>query len=387
MQRSRITTTTVSVIALVVALLAVTSCDWSQFRAGINRTGFVADDAIKPAAAPGLVQRWTGTTGGPVRSSPAVIAGVVYVGSDDGRVYAYNATTGAVEWSVPLGAPVASSPAFDATNMYVGTDDHKLHAIRLSDRAELWSATLDSGFGGLTSVPLVSGGIVFASSATSVYAYKATNGAKLWSTALTATGTLSVPSSTGNVIYVSSYADATVWAYRFDGVLMWSNTVPGPRAACAAATPGPMVSGNVVYATLCPSSAPGAPSLFTYQAATGAPMWSNASTQLSSTPTIGFGPLYAVSSANQSLEARSATDGSLVWSAALGSTTSSSPALADKVVYVATDDHKLRAFDADGHRQLLRVTQGVHPPLDHRRGRGDPVLAGGVQRLRLRRIG
>ena len=40
MQRSRITTTTVSVIALVVALLAVTSCDWSQFRAGINRTGF-----------------------------------------------------------------------------------------------------------------------------------------------------------------------------------------------------------------------------------------------------------------------------------------------------------------------------------------------------------
>ena len=38
---------------------------------------------------------WTATTGGAVDSSPAVANGVVYVGSDDDKVYALNATTGA----------------------------------------------------------------------------------------------------------------------------------------------------------------------------------------------------------------------------------------------------------------------------------------------------
>src|SRR3954471_8958654 len=32
---------------------------------------------------------WTGTTGGPVHSSPTVSNGVVYVGSDDGKLYAF----------------------------------------------------------------------------------------------------------------------------------------------------------------------------------------------------------------------------------------------------------------------------------------------------------
>lgn len=334
-------------VALAIALLAVTSCDWTQFRAAGSHWGYVADSAIKPAAAPGLVQRWAVPTGGAVQSSPAIAAGVAYVGSDDGNLYAFDATTGALNWSVPLGGAVASSPAVDNGTVYVGADDHKLHAIRLSDHTEVWSATLDSGFAGLSSAPMVQSGVIYASSATGLYAYKP-NGTRLWAIPVTAAGPLSTPSAANGLIYVSSYADASVWAYRDTGVLAWSADVPGPRAACPPATPGPTVSSGVVYVTFCPSTAPDAPSLFAYQADTGAPNWSNASTQLSSTPTLGFGPLYVVSSVNQTVEARNAADGSLLWSAPLGSTTSSSPALGDQVLYVAADDHQLRAFDATG---------------------------------------
>ncbi|MGZ4704177.1 MAG: outer membrane protein assembly factor BamB family protein, partial [Acidimicrobiales bacterium] len=346
MTRSRITTTAASVIALVVALLAVTSCDWTQFRADGGRSGYVADNALKPAAVPGLIQKWAAPTGAAVQSSPAIAAGIAYVGSDDGSLYAFNATTGELQWSVATGGAVASSPAVDNGTVYVGSDDHKLHAIRLSDHTELWSATLDGGFAGLSSAPLVQGGVVYASSATSLYAYKP-DGTRLWSVAVTASGPLSAPSSANGVVYVSSYADAALWAYRADtGGLSWSTTVPGPRAACPTATPGPLISGGVVYATFCPSTASDAPSPFAYHADTGVPMWSNASTRLASSPTMGFGPLFVISSVNHTLEARSPTDGSLLWSAAIGSTSSSSPALGDRVLYVATDDHKLRAFDA-----------------------------------------
>jgi outer membrane protein assembly factor BamB len=35
---------------------------------------------------------WTGLTGGPIHSSPTVSNGVVYVGSDDGKLYAFQRT-------------------------------------------------------------------------------------------------------------------------------------------------------------------------------------------------------------------------------------------------------------------------------------------------------
>ena len=38
--------------------------------------------------------RWTHTTGGHVFSSPAVVDGTVYIGSNDNKVYALDAATG-----------------------------------------------------------------------------------------------------------------------------------------------------------------------------------------------------------------------------------------------------------------------------------------------------
>ena len=347
MHRSRVTTRTAALVALAVALLAVTSCDWNQFRAGSGHAGYVLDQVVQPAAVGGLVQRWAAPTGAAVESSPAIAAGVAYVGSDDGKLYAFDATTGALKWSVTMGGAVVSSPAVDNGVVYVGSDDHKLHAIRLSDQVELWSATLDTGFAGLTSAPMVQGGIIYAASAQTLYAFKA-DGTPVWSIPVTSAGPLSAPSGGNGLVYVSSYADASVWAFQANGTPAWSVTIPGPRASCPASTSGPTIASGVLYVSLCPSTAVGASSLFAYQATTGAPTWSNATTMVSSGPTIGLGPLYVISSATQNLEARSQTDGSLLWTAALGSTTSSSPALADKILYVATDDHKLRAFDATG---------------------------------------
>ena len=57
-----------------------------------------------------LVLNWSYATGGYIDSSPAVVGGVVYVGSFDGNVCALNATTGAKLWSFTTGNSVDSSP-------------------------------------------------------------------------------------------------------------------------------------------------------------------------------------------------------------------------------------------------------------------------------------
>jgi outer membrane protein assembly factor BamB len=54
-----------------------------------------------------------GNIGESFLSSPAVANGVVYVGSDDGNLYAINAKTGAMLWGYKTrGNDVSSSPAW-----------------------------------------------------------------------------------------------------------------------------------------------------------------------------------------------------------------------------------------------------------------------------------
>ena len=60
--------------------------------------------------------------------------GVVYVGSNDGNVYALNVTTGALLWSYQTGNVVFSSPAVANGVVYVGSDDGNVYAFGLKVR-------------------------------------------------------------------------------------------------------------------------------------------------------------------------------------------------------------------------------------------------------------
>ena len=71
---------------------AAAQYDTMQYRYNAAHAGDYSPLA-GPVASNGQL-KWGLTTGGEVYSSPAVSNGVVYVGSDDGNVYALNATTG-----------------------------------------------------------------------------------------------------------------------------------------------------------------------------------------------------------------------------------------------------------------------------------------------------
>ena len=79
---------------------------------------------------------WTYPTTATVRSSPAIdTAGNVYFGADDNKVYCLN-SAGAVVWSRDTGAPVRSSPAINNSQVgaspavvYIGSDNGNLYAI------------------------------------------------------------------------------------------------------------------------------------------------------------------------------------------------------------------------------------------------------------------
>jgi len=72
---------------------------------------------------------WIFTAGDNIRSSPALGDDALYLGCDDGRLYAVDATTGQKLWDFPTGDKITSSPALVGDTIYVGSHDGKLYAI------------------------------------------------------------------------------------------------------------------------------------------------------------------------------------------------------------------------------------------------------------------
>jgi outer membrane protein assembly factor BamB len=85
---------------------------------------------------------WTATTGSAIGfSSPAVANGVVYIGSTDTKLYAFDAAgmtscagtpkTCAPLWTATTGSSILSSPAVANGVVYIGSNDNKLYAYHL----------------------------------------------------------------------------------------------------------------------------------------------------------------------------------------------------------------------------------------------------------------
>ena len=94
-----------------------------------------------------LLPGWPVITGGLIESSPAVFNGLVYILSFDGKLYAFKATTGVLEPGWPVRAGISlidddfSSPVVANGVVYVGSLNGNLYAFNALTGAMLWSAT------------------------------------------------------------------------------------------------------------------------------------------------------------------------------------------------------------------------------------------------------
>jgi outer membrane protein assembly factor BamB len=186
---------------LAVALaMTLTACDWPMFGYDLGHSRSSPDPALTTGNVRTLTTKWTGTTAGPVQSSPAVVKGVVYVGSAGGSMHAFNATTGASLWTAGSSSPVNSSPAVVDGTVYVGSGDGNLHAFdaagvtncseTLKTCSPLWSAST----GGEVLSPAVVDGIAYVGSTNgNVFAFDAKTGETLWTSTATASGGPSSP--------------------------------------------------------------------------------------------------------------------------------------------------------------------------------------------------
>jgi len=257
-----------------------------------------------------------------------------------GRMTAFGPTSGGSAFSMTFPAGIRSSVSFDYIDgMYVGADDGKLYALNL-DGTIRW--TFATG-GPVRTTPLVAadGSVYFGSFDGSFYALDA-SGAERWRAAASAGGLFRFSSpildpATGFIVVGAS--DGVLRALSTaTGGLVWSLTAGGPIYASPVA-----VGGRVLFGSndgrVC-----------ALDSATGAVVYiSNVGSPVQSSPAIdASGGRFFVGADDGSVRAFDLASGAQVWSTATGGTVTSSPALdlSRGRIYVGSDDHSLYALDA-----------------------------------------
>lgn len=140
-------------------------------------------------------------------STPLLVGGLIYIMTDSGNLYAFNAKDGSVAWNAAIEPPLsadataASGPAVDSTAVYIGSMDHFCYAYDARSGAPLWKVQTR---GKIISTPVVVNGVVyFGSGDNYVYALHAHDGSVKWKY-LTGDDVQSTPTVTDGVVYIAS---------------------------------------------------------------------------------------------------------------------------------------------------------------------------------------
>ncbi len=327
--------------------------------------------------------QWRFQTGGMVQSSATVVAGIAYIGSGDGNLYALDATTGAERWRFPAARAITSSPAVARGTVYVGSRDNRFFAVNAGTGKLKWKVTTGAdaplawGFesGDLyTSSPAWADGlVVFGSGDGNVYAVDDGTGAVRWR--FTTGGRVrSSPAISGGRVYVGSM-DGTLYALNLeDGRQIWRFDTEGHTLRSGdfgfdrrTIQSSPAVANGRVFV----GSRDGF--LYAVDAASGRQLWrvDHQMSWVNTSPAVSGDLVFAGSSDERFIQAVDVATGKERWRVTTERAVWSSPAIAENHVYVGDGSGTIYALDRATGQERWRHKAG-------RRILSSPTLADGL---------
>jgi len=140
-----------------------TASGWPMFGKDISSSHYNPDETVlTPKTVARLKPKWTFETEADVSSQPAVVDGVVYFGSWDGKEYAVDAATGKQIWSYDCGLPSRSGAAYDDGVLFFGDLGGRLYAVDAKTGKLKWKMRIDPHPDTVvTSSPVVYKGVLY----------------------------------------------------------------------------------------------------------------------------------------------------------------------------------------------------------------------------------
>ena len=202
---------------------------------------------------------------GAVLASPLVADGVIYAGTEHDRLFALAPTDGHVLWSIETGGAVTRGPAFADGTVYVGTAEGGFLAVDVATRTVRWPVELGAGEVG---TPAVAGGRVYVARGIEgtepthdLVALDTRDGREVWS----------FPSPGGEQVHLGAIAHGRVYATSEDGSLYAldpeTGSLLGTFRIGGRLTTLATVVGDVIYVGSSPDF------VFAIDATTGSEIW------------------------------------------------------------------------------------------------------------------
>jgi outer membrane protein assembly factor BamB len=150
-------------------------------------------EVVKPAEV-----LWTFAIEKPFWGTPTLSDGALYIGGDDGCLYALDAVSGAMRWKFVTQGIVRSQPAVDGKLVFTASDDGFVYAVARESGEQVWKTDIGNlldrakreklgnspnptGYDYRQSSPVVADGKVYVGSLDgAVYALDATTGKEVW---------------------------------------------------------------------------------------------------------------------------------------------------------------------------------------------------------------
>jgi eukaryotic-like serine/threonine-protein kinase len=115
-----------------------TLTSWPMFRGGPSLQG------VSPGALPDKpVLKWSFKVGDPIKSSAAIEDGLVFIGADNGVVYALDLLTGKEKWQQTTDGLIESSPLVLGDRVFIGSSDGYLYAFEKATGKPVWKYETD----------------------------------------------------------------------------------------------------------------------------------------------------------------------------------------------------------------------------------------------------
>jgi outer membrane protein assembly factor BamB len=330
-----------------------------MFRGDPAHSGLYA--GAGPSKSPRL--KWKFKTRLAVVSSPVVVNGVLYAGSNDHNLYALDADSGTLKWQFKTGGRVASSPAVSGDAIYFGGYDGYFYALDLAGKQK-WRFQTDGErrYAGthlhgvepamekmpdpfdcyLSSPTVVDGTVYFGSGDGFVYALDAATGLQKWKFH---TGDVvhSSPAVMDSVVYIGSWdtyfyaieaaTGKQKWRFRTGDDPTFHNQI-GIQSS-------PLVANGTVYFGCRDSH------LYAVNAQTGEQKWAfnTKGSWVIGSPALKDGRLYFTTSDSGLFHAVDAETGREIYTLSFLWPLFSSPAIAGNTLYVGSEEGKLLAID------------------------------------------
>ena len=162
------------------------------------------------------------------------VDGLVFGAAWGGEIYALNQADGSVAWTFQTGESFPfGGPAVNAGIVYMGTTAGTIWALDEFGGDLVWSRTLDDV---VTSPPLYAQGNVYVGTYSgTMYALDAFTGDIVWQTGGVGLIDLSTPAYDGTYLYFGSFGNAAYYSMdATDGTVIWQTSIGSPMGSAVA---------------------------------------------------------------------------------------------------------------------------------------------------------